>query len=125
MGARFGHAQQPIAVHSPGHVAATDDEAKHQPWPHYERMINRIGGDRGWPPTSRAHFEHEAGPHGALCAGSPDTVAKKIINTVKTLGLSRFDLKYSNGALPHDLMTKSIELIGTTVAPRVRAARTT
>lgn len=119
---RFGHPQQPVAVHSPGHVAATDDEAKNQLWPHYERMMNRIGGERGWPPTSRTHFEHEAGPRGALCVGSPDTVAKKIINTVTTLGLSRFDLKYSNGALPHDLMTKSLELIGTIVAPRVREA---
>ena len=121
---RFGHPPQPIAVHSPGHVAATDDEAKTQLWPHYERMMNRIGGKRGWPPASRAHFDHDTGPKGALCVGSPDTVARKIINTVKTLGLSRFDLKYSNGALPHDLMTQSLELIGTVVAPRVRNAVT-
>ena len=120
---RFGHPPQPIAVHSPGHVAATDDDAKHQLWPHYERMINRIGGERGWPPTARAHFEHEAGPNGALCVGSPDTVANKIINTVTTLGLSRFDLKYSNGALPHHLLRNSLELIGTKVAPRVREGR--
>jgi len=119
---RFGHPTQPIAVHSPGHVAATDDEAKNQLWPHYERMMNRIGGERGWPATTRAHFEHEAGPNGALCVGSPDTVATKIIRTVKTLGLSRFDLKYSNGALPHAVMTNSLEFLGTRVAPRVREA---
>jgi hypothetical protein len=47
-------------------------------------------------------------------------VAAKISNTVRVLGLSRFDLKYSNGTLPHDHMLKSIELIGTEVAPRVR-----
>jgi alkanesulfonate monooxygenase SsuD/methylene tetrahydromethanopterin reductase-like flavin-dependent oxidoreductase (luciferase family) len=85
-------------------------------------MMNRIGAERGWAPTSRAHFEREAGPDGALCVGSPETVAKKIINTVTTLGLSRFDLKYSNGALPHDLMTTSLELMGTVVAPRVKEA---
>ena len=119
---RFGHPLQPIAVHSPGHVAATDDEAKNDVWPHYEAMMNRIGRERGWPPASRAQFEHEAGPNGALCVGSPATVAKKIINTVNALELSRFDLKYSSGTLSHEKMMKSIELIGKEVAPRVREA---
>ena len=118
---RFGHQPQPIAVHSPGHVADTDDQARDELWPHYQKMMNKIGAERGWPPRGRADFEQDVA-HGALCVGSPDTVAKKIINTVKTLGLSRFDLKYSNGALPHEIMVKSIELIGTQVAPRVREA---
>ena len=52
--------------------------------------------------------------------GSPETVAAKIASAVKTLGLSRFDMKYSNGALPHDKLMRSIELYGTNVAPRVR-----
>ena len=119
---KFGHAAQPIAVHSPGHVADTDDQARSDVWPHYEAMMNRIGRERGWPPASRAQFEHEAGPNGALCVGSPETVANKIIKTVQGLGLSRFDLKYSSGTLSHDKMMKSIELIGTQVAPRVREA---
>jgi probable LLM family oxidoreductase len=118
---RFGHDPQPIAVHSPGHVAETDEQAREELWPHYQKMMNKIGAERGWPPRGRADFEHEVA-HGALCVGSPDTVANKIISTVKTLGLSRFDLKYSNGALPHDRMKQSIELIGTQVAPRVREA---
>lgn len=118
---RFGHQPQPIAVHSPGHVAATDEQAKAELWPHYEAMMNRIGRERGWPPASRAQFEHEAA-HGALCVGSPDTVAGKIVNTVRALGLARFDLKYSSGTLSHDKMMTSIELLGTTVAPRVKAA---
>lgn len=119
---KFGRAPQPIAVHSPGHVAESDDEARNDVWPHYQAMMTRIGRERGWPPVSRAQFEHEAGPNGALCVGSPETVSAKIARTVATLGLSRFDLKYSNGTLPHDKMMKSIELIGTRVAPRVREA---
>lgn len=119
---KFGHQPQPIAVHSPGHVAATDDQAKNDVWPHYEAMMTRIGRERGWPPVTKAQFEHEAGPNGALCVGSPETVAKKINRTVAALGLSRFDLKYSNGTLPHDKMMTSIELIGRHVAPRVRDA---
>ena len=117
---RFGYEPRPIAVHSPGHVAETDDAAREQIWPDYQAMMTRIGRERGWPPVTRAQFDHEVGPHGALCVGSPDTVAAKIINTVRVLGLSRFDLKYSNGALSHDTMLRSIELIGTQVAPRVR-----
>ncbi len=119
---RFGQPARPIAVHSPGHVAPTDEQAREELWPHYARMMTRIGAERGWPPVDRAHFEREAGPAGALCVGSPETVATKIANTVRALGLSRFDMKYSAGTLPHDTMLRSIELFGTTVAPRVRAA---
>ena len=118
---RFGHEPQPIAVHSPGHVAETDQQAKDDLWPHYEAMMNRIGAERGWQPASRTHFEQEAA-HGALCVGSPETVATKIIATQKALGLSRFDVKYSSGTLSHDKMMKSIELLGRAVAPRVREA---
>jgi probable LLM family oxidoreductase len=121
---RFGQSPQPIAVHSPGYVAATDDEAKNELWPHYQAMMTRIGAERGWPPASRAQFEHEAGPNGALCVGSPATVAAKISNTVRALGLSRFDLKYSSGTLSHEKMLASIELLGREVAPRVREAAT-
>jgi len=117
---RFGHPLQPIAVHSPGHIAATDEQAKEEVWPHYRAMMTRIGAERGWPPVDRAHFDHEAGPDGALCVGSPETVAAKIARTIKRLSLSRFDMKYSAGTLPHDRMMSSIELFGTKVIPRVK-----
>jgi probable LLM family oxidoreductase len=117
---KLGQPTLPVAVHSPGHVAATDEQAKNELWPHYQTMINRIGGERGWPPTTRANFEREAGPDGALCVGSPATVAAKIVQTARLLGLSRFNIKYSNGTLPHDRLIESIRLIGTEVAPRVR-----
>jgi probable LLM family oxidoreductase len=117
---KLGQPELPVAVHSPGHVAATDEQAKRELWPHYEAMINRIGGERGWSPATMAQFEWEAGPHGALCVGSPETVATKIAQTVTSLGLSRFTVKYSAGTLPHDRLMSSIELLGTKVAPRVR-----
>jgi probable LLM family oxidoreductase len=116
----LGKELQPIAVHSPGHIAETDQQAKDEVWPHYLAMMNRIGRERGWPPRGRDDFEREAGPDGALYVGSPETVAAKIARTVADLGLSRFDLKYSSGTLPHDKMMKSIELYGTKVAPLVR-----
>ena len=117
---QFAKPVQPIAVHSPGHVAATDDQAKNELWPHYEVMMNRIGAERGWPPTNRAHFEREAGPDGALCVGSPETVARKIAQTARALKLSRFNMKYSAGTLPHPQLMTSIELFGRQVMPRVR-----
>ena len=117
---RYGQRAQPVAVHSPGHVAPTDDEARNDLWPHYQTMINRIGAERGWPPADRAHFEREAGPDGALCVGSPETVAAKIVKTAQTLGLARFNMKYSAGTLPHAKLMTSIELFGSRVAPLVR-----
>jgi probable LLM family oxidoreductase len=117
---RFGKQPQPVGVHSPGHVAESDERAKEELWPHYADLMNRIGAERGWPPIGRAQFEQAAGPDGALYVGSPLSVATKIVATVKALGLSRFDLKYSNGPLPHDRLMNSIELYGTKVVPMVR-----
>jgi probable LLM family oxidoreductase len=117
---RFGKPPQPIGVHSPGHVAESDERAREELWPHYADLMNRIGAERGWPPIGRAQFEQAAGPDGALYVGSPETVATKIVATIRALGLSRFDLKYSNGPLPHDRLMNSIELYGTKVVPLVR-----
>jgi probable LLM family oxidoreductase len=117
----LGQPHLPIAVHSPGHIAATDDQARAQLWPHYQAMMTRIGAERGWPPVTPQQFEREAGPNGALVVGSPETAARKIAAAVRVLGVSRFTVKYGNGALPHDLRMRSIELFATDVAPRVRA----
>ena len=116
---RFGHQPQPIAVHSPGHVASTDEEARADVWPHYEAMMNRIGRERGWPPIIREAFLSEV-RNGSQYVGSPETVARKIASTVRDLGLGRFSLKYSAGTTGHDHLLRSVELYGTQVIPRVR-----
>lgn len=117
--AEFGKERLPVGCHSPGHVAESDEQAREELWPHYFAMRRKIGAERGWPPPSREQFEREAGPRGALFVGSPETVAQKIAETTRVLSLSRFDLKYSNGTLPHERMLRSIELVGTRVVPRV------
>jgi len=117
---QFGHDRLPIGVHSPGHVAATDEQALEQLWPHWQAIYNRIGRERGWPAVTHRDFLAAASPTGALYVGSPETVAKKIATTVTTLSLSRFDMKYSSASLPHELMLNSIYLYGTQVAPMVR-----
>lgn len=115
----FGKSPQPIGVHSPGHIAATDAEARDRFWPHYREMHDRIGAQRGWPPLAREAFELEIAA-GSLYLGSAETVARKIARTVQLLEPSRFQLKYSAGTLPHALMMDSIERYGRDVVPMVR-----
>jgi probable LLM family oxidoreductase len=117
--AQLGKPVQPIGVHSPGYVAETDAQAREDFWPAYKGMHDRIGAERGWPPMQRAAFDQEA-DHGSLYVGSPATVAGKIAATVKALGLSRFDLKHSAGALSHENIMRCIGLYGSKVIPLVR-----
>jgi probable LLM family oxidoreductase len=109
----------PLGVHSPGFVHEDDATARELLFPHYQAMRNRIGRERGWPQATRAEFEAEA-DHGSMYVGSPETVARKIAATVKTLDVQRFDLKYSNGTLPHEHLMEAVRLYGTEVVPRVR-----
>lgn len=85
----------------------------------YKRQRDRIGAERGWLPIKRASFDLEV-ERGSLFVGSPKTVARKICATAKTLGISRFDMKYSTGTLPHEKLLRSIELYGTKVVSLVR-----
>jgi probable LLM family oxidoreductase len=116
---QLGRPHRPIGVHSPGHVAATDEEAAEQFWPHYRENYGRLGRERGWPPVAKANFLNEI-RHGALYVGSPETVARKIAETAGTLGLARFDLKYATGPMPHGQLMESLRLYGEKVIPMAR-----
>ncbi len=109
----------PIGVHSPGYVAATDEAAREEFFPYLKESRDRVGAERGWGPMSREGFDLEV-ERGSLYVGSPETVANKIAATARGLGLSRFDLKYSAGRLPHAQLIACVELYGTEVIPRVR-----
>jgi len=117
--ASFGRDVLPVAIHSPGHIAATDEQAAEELWPHYIAAFGRIGRERGWGPITKEHFQGEI-THGSIYAGSPETVAKKIAHAITSVGASRFDLKYSNGPMPHSKLMSSIELYGSRVIPLVR-----
>lgn len=110
---------QSIGVHSHGYVAATDELAREELWPDYKRMRDRIGAERGWPPMTRAEFDHEA-EHGSLYVGSPQTVARRIAATAKALSIARFDMKYSAGTLSHEKIMRCITHFGEKVMPMVR-----
>ena len=116
---QLGKETQPVGVHSPGHIAKTDEQAIEEMWPHYEAMFGRIGRERGWAPLTKEHYLNEV-HHGALFVGSPETVARKIARTIQALGIQRFDLKYSTGPMSHGVLMESIEMYGTKVIPMVR-----
>ncbi|MGQ3382596.1 LLM class flavin-dependent oxidoreductase [Glutamicibacter sp. TV12E] len=116
---QFGHQNTPVGLHSPGFVADTDELAREYMFDAYKAQRDRIGATRGWPPMSRSEFEHEAS-EGSLYIGSPETVARKIANTVKTLDIGRFDLIYSGGAVEAGARLHAVELYGNKVIPLVR-----
>lgn len=115
-----GQPELPVGVHSPGHVAATDEQAVEEYLDPFTEYMNRLGRERGWPPMTRDRALEQLGPDGAAYVGSPETVAGKIADTARLLGLSRFQLKYSMGHLPHAQRLECIRLYAEQVAPRVR-----
>lgn len=116
---QLGKPRLPIGVHSPGYVADTDAQAREELWLPYKQMRDRIGAERGWAPMQRGEFDQEA-DNGSLYVGSPETVARRIAATVRALGVSRFDMKYSAGTLSHERLMHCIELYGRQVIPLVR-----
>lgn len=122
--AESGHdpAQLGVSVNAHGLVADTDEEAARIWLGPYRAMIDKIGRERGWTPLTREQYEAALSPDGHLLVGSPETVAKKILLHHEAFGHSRFLMQTSLGNMDHDAVLRSIELFGTEVAPRVRAA---
>ena len=116
---KFGRESLPISIHSPGHVADSDEQAIEEMWPAYQDSFGRIGRERGWQPMSKEHYLHEVN-HGSLYVGGPETVAKKIAYAIESVGAQRFDLKYATGPLSHNKLMHSIELYANEVVPRVK-----
>jgi probable LLM family oxidoreductase len=118
--AEHGHEPLPVSMHSPGHVAATNDLAIEQHCPYHAEQFTKIGRERGWGPFTVKDYDSMLGVQGALFVGSPETVAQKIAWAMRTLRLSRFQLKYTVGAQPHTVRMSSLRLYAEEVVPRVR-----
>ena len=116
----FGRAPLPVLVHSPGHVAATDEQARAEFWPRWQEIIARLAPERGFAIPTEGSFDREIGPDGALYVGSPDTVARKIAANLRSLDATRFDLKYGMPGLTHEQIMTNIELYGREVIPLAR-----
>ena len=109
-----------INVH--GFVAATSQEAGDIFYPAQAEVMNRIGRERGWPPTSRAAFDAARGPRGAMFVGSPAEVTDKILANHALFGFDRFLIQMAIGVIDHAALMRAIEIFGTKVAPEVRKA---
>lgn len=120
MGKRAGHSsdQLKVGVHALGYVADTTQEAIDEFFPGYARTFTEVGKERGWPPVTRAHFDAQRSPQGALLVGSPEEVAAKIARHSEALGgISRLSFQMDVAALPQKKLLHSIELIGTRIKP--------
>lgn len=116
---QLGRTPRPVGVHSPGHIAETDEAAREELWPHYQAMFGRIGRERGWPPVTKDRFIAEI-EEGSLYVGSPGTVARKLAATVGALGIRRFNLKMATGPMPKDRILNAIRLYGEVTIPMAR-----
>jgi len=110
----------PIASHSHGFIAETDDIAAEKFFPPTQHVMNVLGRERGWGHYDRQAFDAARSPKGALYVGDPETVAQKIIDLRKNVGITRFMLHVPVGTMPHADVMRAIELLGTEVAPHVR-----
>jgi probable LLM family oxidoreductase len=119
---RGGHdpARLATSLNVHGFVGETTEQAADDFYGPQAEVMNRIGRERGWGPTSRAHFDQARSQRGALFVGDPETVAEKIVAQHKLFGNDRFLLQMAIGEMPHARIMKAIELYGTRVAPIVR-----
>jgi probable LLM family oxidoreductase len=119
---RAGHdpATLPVSINSHGFIADSSAEAAEDAFPPYLDVMGRIGRERGWPPPSRRQFDAERSPRGALLVGDAQEVIDKILFEHELFGHQRFLMQMSVGTMPHAKIMRSIELLGTRVAPVVR-----
>jgi probable LLM family oxidoreductase len=119
---RYGHPEPALSINSHGYIAATSQQAIDDSFPAVSSMMNKIGRERGWPPIRRGEYLASAELHGANFVGSPQQVIEKILYQHEIFDHDRFLVQFSVGTMPHDKIKRSIELLGTEVAPAVRAA---
>ncbi|WP_417555925.1 LLM class flavin-dependent oxidoreductase [Microbacterium sp.] len=117
--AQFGHRELPVAQHSIGLIAETDDDARNAHWRYWEPMVQQLSRERGFYPPTPERYAEEVDT-GALYVGAPETVAQKMAKAFRDNHLSRFDLKYDITHLPRQAREQTIRLLGEKVAPRVR-----
>lgn len=109
-----------VGLHSLGYVSDSTEEAIEEFFPGYSESFTKIGKERGWPPMTRARFESQMGPEGALLVGGPEEVAEKILRHSEALGgISRLTFQMDNAGISHEKLMKSIEIIGQKVSPLV------
>ena len=111
-----------LSLNMHGFVADTTEAAKAIFYEPHNAVMNRIGRERGWPPSGQREFEAACGPSGHLLIGDPERVADRIIELHRVFGNDRILVQMAIGAMPHKQLLRAIELLGTKVAPKVKEA---
>ena len=122
-GKRFGYSPDrlKVGVHALGYVAPTTQEAIGDFFPGYVRAFASVAKERGWPPVTRAGFDAQRSPEGALLVGNAEEVVEKIVRYSEALGgISRLTFQMNAASLPHAKLMKAIEAVGTRVVPALR-----
>lgn len=109
-----------LAINSHTYIADDSQKARDEFFPPYAEVMTRIGKERGWQGLTRAQFDTSTEQQGALLVGSPQQVIDKILYEYELFGHTRFLAQMSVGALPHKQAMRSIELLGSRVAPEIR-----
>jgi alkanesulfonate monooxygenase SsuD/methylene tetrahydromethanopterin reductase-like flavin-dependent oxidoreductase (luciferase family) len=118
---RAGHGHLPVSINTHGFVAAGHATAVDTYYPHHAEVMDRIGAERGWGPTNKRAFTAATGLRGHLTLGTPEEVAEKILFQHEVFGHDRALVQLALGTVPHRAVMTAIELLGTQVAPVVRA----
>ncbi|WP_316801775.1 LLM class flavin-dependent oxidoreductase [Pedobacter nototheniae] len=119
-GRKAGHPEEKLKVglHSLGYLADTTAQAIEEFYPGYAETFTKIGKERGWPPVTRAHFDAQMGPKGALLIGSPEDLAEKVMRHSEALGgISRVTFQMDNAKLSHGQLMNAIGLLGSRLSP--------
>lgn len=126
-GRRAGHppGKLKVGLHMLGFAGETSARAREDFYPGYAKAFGKIGRERGWPPQNRAQFEAQCGPKGAFLIGDAETLVEKILYLNGALGgIARLNFQMTMAEVPHAEMLRSIEILGTRVAPQIRKCLT-
>jgi probable LLM family oxidoreductase len=121
---QFGHDMKNLqmGVHMHSFFGENSKQTADDYYPVYSSQMNRVGASRGWAPFSRSQYEYGRGPEGAYLFGDANEAIDKILHMHEMFGLTRFSAHMDVGGPSHSMLMKSIEIFGTKIAPKVKAA---
>lgn len=121
---QFGHdiKKFQVGVHMHAFFGEDGQQTADDYYPIYSSQMDRVGGSRGWPPYQRQQYDMGRSSKGHLIIGDANESIDKILQMEELFGLTRFSAHMDVGGPSHASLMKSIELFGTSIAPKVREA---
>nr|WP_308169476.1 LLM class flavin-dependent oxidoreductase [Paenarthrobacter sp. MMS21-TAE1-1] len=110
-----------VSINAHGYVADSKEQAIDLSYAYFQSAMSTLLNAPFSALPTKQHYGTDASLQGALVAGSPEDVAEKILFQQSVFGNERFLMQISVRTMPHKEVMRSIELLGTRVAPIVRA----